>query len=316
MSADLISSAECRVSVVIPTYARPVLLQRAIDSALAQTYNNVEVIVVDDNNPGTVGRSETEKVLRGYFNDKRVLYIRHDKNMNGAAARNTGIKASSGALISFLDDDDYYSRDKVEVQVAFLNKNPDYMGVYCGRVEKGRAYVPVLSGDLTKELLCLYNLPTSVLMFRKVAIEQINGFDESYRRHQDYEFLLRYFQKYLIGVVGAALVTLGDNEGENAKTSQDFEELKSKFLGQFDGIISELDRKGILKKSHVYACHYAPVFWSHLHRGHLRMALKLYFKMFCMAPVYFNIKLFGYFLAYMRYCYYRERNVLTGKEES
>ena len=94
------------VSVIIPTYKRPDYLDRAIDSVLNQTYNNIEIIVVDDNNPNTEGRERTEKIMRRYENNPHVIYIKHEYNKNGSAARNTGFKASHGVYLAFLDDDD------------------------------------------------------------------------------------------------------------------------------------------------------------------------------------------------------------------
>src|SRR5699024_12399636 len=101
-----------KVSVIMPTYKRADMLERAINSVLNQTYNDVELIVVDDNNPNTVYRKETSKVMKKYKNYNRVRYIKHERNMNGAVARNTGIFYSTGELITFLDDDDWYDEKK------------------------------------------------------------------------------------------------------------------------------------------------------------------------------------------------------------
>ena len=81
-----------RVSVIIPTYKRSKYLIRAINSILNQTYKNVEIIVVDDNGKNTPDQIETEKELQKYINNKHIIYSVHEKNKNGAAARNTGVK--------------------------------------------------------------------------------------------------------------------------------------------------------------------------------------------------------------------------------
>ena len=82
------------VSVIIPTYGGNESLKRALDSVLYQDYSPFEVIVVDDNNPGTEQRMKTESIMDAYKDNKKVIYIRHRKNRNGSAARNTGANAA------------------------------------------------------------------------------------------------------------------------------------------------------------------------------------------------------------------------------
>ena len=94
------------VSVIIPTYKRSEMLPRAVESALNQTYSNIEVVVVDDNDPESTWRKDTSERMLQFKNDNRVKYICHEKNSNGSVARNTGIKNSAGSIIAFLDDDD------------------------------------------------------------------------------------------------------------------------------------------------------------------------------------------------------------------
>jgi len=96
------------VSVIIPTYNRAHLVGRAIRSVLNQTYQDFEIIVVDD-----CSTDNTEEIVKG-FNDHRIRYMRHDRNRGGSAARNTGIKASQGKYIAFLDSDDEWLLKKAE----------------------------------------------------------------------------------------------------------------------------------------------------------------------------------------------------------
>ena len=104
---------EKKVSVIIPTYKRAELLSKCIKSILEQTYSNVEVIVVDDNDPKTNWRKNTESILDDFKEDSRVIYIKHEKNKNGSAARNTGFKVSTGEYICYLDDDDIFLKNKI-----------------------------------------------------------------------------------------------------------------------------------------------------------------------------------------------------------
>ena len=102
------NSSEILVSVVIPTYSRNDVLERAIDGILRQTHQNLDVIVVDDNAPKSEWRASTELLMQKYRNDTRVRYIQNAQNLGGAGARNEGIKVAKGDYIAFLDDDDEY----------------------------------------------------------------------------------------------------------------------------------------------------------------------------------------------------------------
>ena len=96
-----------KVSIVIPSYNAARYVKEAVDSALAQTYKNVEVIVVDDGS--TDG---TKKILAPYSESKKIRYI-YEENKGLAGARNTGIKNSSGEYVAFLDADDLFCREKL-----------------------------------------------------------------------------------------------------------------------------------------------------------------------------------------------------------
>lgn len=86
------------VSVIIPTYKRSDCLPNAIKSVLNQTYKDIEIIVVDDNDPESEYRKNTEKVMEGFSQYSNVIYIKHDINRNGSVARNTGFKDSVSLL--------------------------------------------------------------------------------------------------------------------------------------------------------------------------------------------------------------------------
>ena len=123
------------VSIIIPTYKRATMLHRAIASVLEQTYSNIEVLVVSDNEPDDEFTAQARMTVES-FNDYRVRLITQEKHINGAVARNVGIKASKGEFISFLDDDDYYEKDKIEKQVALLSSLDDSWGGVCCRYTK------------------------------------------------------------------------------------------------------------------------------------------------------------------------------------
>ena len=278
------------ISVVIPTYKNRGRLQKAVDSALSQTGVTIEVIVVDDNNPNSPERLETEGIMKVYTSDARVRYIRHKENKNGAAARNTGIKESRGDYIAFLDDDDMFLPGKLKEQLSFMECHPEFDAVYnfAGRNGK-RIGKTAYEGDVTRELLMLNTfMQTSCLMFRRDTILSIGGFDESFRRHQDYEMLLRFFHEgFKIGCLQQILTEMGANEGENALSGEKLEEVKKHFLGKFRPYIEEINQKEKGFANKVYAKHYAGVFLTHLRTKRFRMAIKTFLSYFFKSPCAF-----------------------------
>lgn len=100
------------VSIIIPTYKRATMLHRAIASVLEQTYHNIEVLVVSDNEPNDEFTAKARETVES-FNDSRVKLITQERHINGAVARNVGIKASKGEYITFLDDDDFLIKIKL-----------------------------------------------------------------------------------------------------------------------------------------------------------------------------------------------------------
>lgn len=198
------------VSVVIPTYKRFNTILESVQSVLNQTYKNIEIIVVDDNGKGTEFQKRTELMLKSHIENGNIKYIVHEVNRNGSAARNTGFKFSSGEYINFLDDDDKFYPEKIEKQVQRLENSDENIGAtYCNSITiRNRAFSNKIhksesnlskEGNLCKEYLlgkALFN--TSTILFKRKALETINGFDESFIRHQDYEIMIRFFRHYNI----------------------------------------------------------------------------------------------------------------------
>ncbi len=185
------------ISVIIPTFSRPENLARAIDSVLAQTYTNYEVIVVDDNGEGTENQIATESLLNTYV-DSKVIYIKHAVNKNGAAARNTGIRVAQGELIAFLDDDDEWSKEKIEKQLEVIGDNVHNILIYCqAEVRTGtRQYISpqdsIGKGErMTDYLFVRKGLvqTSTIIVSRRLALSCL--FDETLQRHQDYDFLFK-----------------------------------------------------------------------------------------------------------------------------
>lgn len=240
------------VSIIIPTFGRPDTLSNAIDSCLGQTYKPIEIIVVDDNDPNSKGRKETEKVMSEYVNHYRIKYIQHEYNKNGSAARNTGFKNSQGEFIAFLDDDDYFYPTKIENQIKRFFELTDDYGVCYSKYETRKnglvtlTYKDNVEGSLLEYALMrnLFIAAGSNLLVKRHVIEEINGFDESFSRNQDLEFLVRILQIYKIAY--------DDNLGliVNAATSPrnvDFIDITNQFRKRFDYFINKLPASSIKK---------------------------------------------------------------------
>lgn len=184
------------VSVIITTYHNERYLPRAIESVLHQSYQPIELIVVDDNPPGSEAREATEAVMARY---PQAIYLRHPENRNGSAARNTGIRQARGEYLAFLDNDDFYFSDHIADCVQALREHPECGSVVCGVVKicGGICWdlIPAVRGDLAKELLFRETaLGTGSNLFVTAdTVRKIHGFDERFLRHQDVEFGLRYF---------------------------------------------------------------------------------------------------------------------------
>lgn len=265
------------VSVVIPTFGGNCSIEGAIDSVLDQEYTNFEVIVVDDNNPGSDGRKATESIMEKYRHDKRVIYIQHEKNKNGAAARNTAVAHSHGKYIAFLDDDDKFLPGKLRRQVEYLENHPRHGAVYCWRLQRGSVISSSMEGDLSKEILDLSFTPcTPAIMIRASCFNSLHGFDESFRRHQDFEFLLRFFEKYSIGVVKEPLVKIIGNEVNNQPQGKKLLALKEQYLSAFLKKIEEIDARSPGFKKYVWAVHYAAAGAKLTVKGHFLLLAKMY----------------------------------------
>ena len=193
-------TAEPLVSVIIPTYKRAVLVQRAIDSVRRQTYRNVEILVVDDESP-----DDTESVVKA-IPDTRIKYIRHEKNKGLPAVRNTGIRAAKGELIAFLDDDDEWREDKLEKQIRAIK---DYDAVLCTGVSNGYPQRVHKNPKITLDDLKMGSFNPSALLAKAHVLREVL-FDENLKQGEDWDAFIRIAQRYSIGWVAEPLLIYND----------------------------------------------------------------------------------------------------------
>ena len=269
------------VSVVIPTYRRPQKLNRAIQSVLSQTYPYFEILIADDNEPGSIWRYRTMYVIQSYLDDSRVHCLPCEKHENGSAARNRGLSAARGTWICFLDDDDYYEPDKLEKQIGFLNQHSEFSGCFCDYKRNGKVEQIPDYKDLCRNIFLQKQIPqTSSWMLRTETVRAIGGFDESYPRYQDLEFLMRFDQAgYRLGKVAGPLYTYSQSDRLNIPDPQELERLNMKFLSEFT---DESTHKTLLNQS--FAAFSLPVAWIYFQNQRYGDSLRLISSSFFRAP--------------------------------
>lgn len=197
------------VSVIIPTYNRRKKLARAIDSALSQSYKNIQVIVIDDGS--TDGTREL--VLDRYHDE--ILYIGLSRNFGGNYARNQGVKHAEGEYLAFLDSDDEWLPSKLECQLRYI-KSKGVKGVCTshisffedsdksidGKCFISEGYVSFSDFLLNKKILAA----GSSFLVSKETLVEIGAFDERLNRYQDRELISRYIDQYKIYICKEVLV--------------------------------------------------------------------------------------------------------------
>lgn len=194
------------VSCVIPSYKRSDTLARAIDSVLNQSYKNTEVLVVDDNILGDEYSNNLHEIIKKYEDEPRVKLVVQERHINGAEARNAGVRASSGDYIAFLDDDDEWMPDKIERQMNIMKADPDLGGVAGGAtLWEGDREVSHLPKKTVTENNLLFNVlirkvdfATSTFLCKKSAFESIGGFDINLVRSQDLQLFADFLAHHRI----------------------------------------------------------------------------------------------------------------------
>ncbi len=178
------------VSAIIPTFNRGWIICEAVESILNQTYPNIETIVIDDGST-----DDTTKKLIPYLD--RITYLKQE-NKGVSAARNLGIKKSSGQMTAFLDSDDLWETDKISCQVDFFQNNPKAMICQTEEIwiRNGKRVNPKLkhkkfSGMIFEPSLELCLVSPSAVMMKKEVFDRVGMFDESLPACEDYDLWLR-----------------------------------------------------------------------------------------------------------------------------
>lgn len=205
-----------RVSVILPAYNRADLVGRAIDSVLAQTWRNFELIVVDD-----CSTDDTRAAMETYRDTPRVRLIFSETNRGGSGARNLGIEHARGDLVAFQDSDDIWLPHKLAAQVAALEKNAKAGLCYCGALHTSGTssfYIPEpiferLDGDMSDEILRRNTTSTQTLLIRRTVLDEAGHFTEDLKRYQDWDLMIRVAQVTQFVFLPDPMVVICDTPG-------------------------------------------------------------------------------------------------------
>ena len=207
-----IRSAACfsempHVSVIIPVFNRPELLHFAVQSVLAQSFTDYELIVVDD------GSSVPLETVRELVETRRGQYLRLESNQGVSAARNAGVALATGKYLAFLDSDDSWFPEKLARQVKFFENFPHYRLAQCREEwirngvlvnQKERHAMP--DGEAFERSLELCLISPSAVILERELFDQVGGFDERFRACEDYDLWLRITCRQPVGLLDEVLV--------------------------------------------------------------------------------------------------------------
>lgn len=221
------------VSVLIPTYKRSAYITRAIDSVLTQTYQNIEIVVVDDNIHGSDEAIQTQRVLEPYRRAGKIKYLQTPGQLGGGAARNFALKSLTGEYVAFLDDDDKFKPDKIEKQLQFILDNDldmSYQDVEWHNnatdnlVELRR--MDRVKDFSTEGLLRAHTVstisPTAIYMIKREKLLQTAGFGEV-PRGQDTILMYRCIELGMkIGYMPGSYVVQYIHDGERTSNGEKF----------------------------------------------------------------------------------------------
>lgn len=202
------------VSVIIPTYNRANVIERAIRSVLNQTYDNIEIIIVDDKS------EDNTKEIVDKIDDNRIRYFFLEENKGACFARNYGIEISNGKYIAFQDSDDEWINNKLEKQIQFLEKNKLDV-VSCKMIVNNSFDMQIFPKlcDVNKKNIYFENyISTQTILGKKVCFIE-EEFDEKLPRFQDWELIIRLVSKFKVKILDEILVNVYIQENSISKNS-------------------------------------------------------------------------------------------------
>ena len=207
------------VSIIITTYSRSKFIEKAITSALYQTYTNTEIIIVDDNAENINEREKTKKIVNKYKD--KVIYIENEKNLGAALSRNVGVKRAQGKFIAFLDDDDEYEKNKIQEQYDLYMQHKENAGlIYCAYyiIDNNERVIGKYENNgsnLLYDNMITCIAPTSLWFCPKHVIEECGLFEKSPRMEDSILILKILLKGYKIYKVPKELVFYREHEDDS-----------------------------------------------------------------------------------------------------
>ena len=234
------------VSAVIATYNMAKYLPLAIRSVLAQTYENIELLIVDDGST-----DDTMKVVEPFLDDSRIKY-RFQKNQGQAAAKNRGIFESTGEYIAFLDADDMWFPEKLDLQLPSFSQS-ETLGIVYARLlcidEAGNEIInlkdnyTLLRGRITGPLLIHNFIRFGTTVVRRECFDRLGGFKEHIRMGIDYDLWLRFSTQYEFDYIDHPLLYYriwpGQMSNNSMKRYLSGIEIMKCFLQEFPGLVDK-----------------------------------------------------------------------------
>lgn len=238
-----------KISVIIPTYNRANLIERSVQSVLEQTYDNLEVIVVDD------GSDDNTQEVVNAFHDSRIVYHKLPSNQGVSNARNIGVTIATASLIAFQDSDDRWQKDKLQKQMEYWQQHPEYGMIYSAylcHTEAGEIFrVPSanvkgnLEGDIFADLLLRNTVGAPTMLMKKEDFSKCGGFDTTLKSLEDWEFAVRFAKDYEIGFVEEPLVDAYLSHGGVSSATGAYYESRCKMIAKYK---AEMLDKGIFEQ--------------------------------------------------------------------
>lgn len=282
------------VSVIIPTYNRSDRIEKSIKSVLDQTYNNFEIIVVDD------GSTDNTKAIVTSINDSRIRYI-YQENAGACVARNLGINTARGEYIAFQDSDDLWVKTKLEKQVAVLEKEKRVDIVTCRTILKQLDGSTIITGEDKPEgiIEAPYNpvgFSTQTLIMRREVVEKVS-FDPNVTRYQDLDFLLSATKEgFLIYCIDECLVervnyydSITNNPYRAYEMAKYFETKHSDIFNQKESYLAKFFSSVLLENAYLLKKDQKE--YKHLNKKAFKLdrSLKTYIKYLMLNTGLFNI---------------------------
>lgn len=237
------------VTAVITSYKRkPEVVKRALDSIVGQTYDNIEIYIVNDYPTDKKLVEDLREMINASSKGREVHYIVVEKNGGACRARNLALEKAKGKYFACLDDDDEWLLDKIELQVKKMEENPDAAIVYCNSimryVDQGKESVrfskPQREGNLYFELIAKNLIGScSFPMFKTEVLKQYGGFNAEMPALQDWELYLRILKEYKAVYVHEPVAVYYFYEGERISAHPEnriiaFEKIHQKILGDLE----------------------------------------------------------------------------------